>query len=276
MIPKFLPCEAIKELLTKPTKRTEKQHAMVLNSIPTEWLQILKTETGKPDESFSIKLTPDTKPKKVTELTCRWLYTALILDEARSTELPYRQAWGITFGPINWENTFKNIQKNNFDRKANDLRWKILHRCLPTAKRLAGRSPFFPSSTCQVCKKYEENLTHLFFLCPSAKKIWKYITALIRQRFPNHTNYSVTFKDILCDFPDFDELRNDSVLDSYGMPASDIFGNIGILLFMMANSLKLYVSSKQKSNKKFKPNFRLLKYQENWKNFNETGRMTTY
>ena len=122
MIPKLLPCEAIKEQLTKPTKRTEKQHATVLNSIPTDWLQILKTETAKPDESSCIKLTPDTKPKKVTELTGRWLYTALILDEARFTELSYRQAWGITFGPINWENIFKNLQKNNFDRKANDFR----------------------------------------------------------------------------------------------------------------------------------------------------------
>ena len=137
--------------------------------------------------------------------------TALLLDEARSTEHSYRQASGATFGPINWENTFRNIQKNNFDRKANDLRWKILHRCLPTAKRLAGRSPFFPSSTCQVCETHEENLTHLFFLCPSAKKIWKHITALLRQRFPTYANYSVTFKDILCDFPDLDELRNSSV-----------------------------------------------------------------
>ena len=59
-----------------------------------------------------------------------------------------------------------------------------------------------------MCKKHEENLTHLFFLCPSAKKIWKYITALIRQRVPTYANYSVTLKDILCDFPDFDELRN--------------------------------------------------------------------
>ena len=56
---------------------------MVLNSVPKDWLQILKTETAKPDETFCIKLTPDTKPEKVTELTCRWLYTALILDEAR-------------------------------------------------------------------------------------------------------------------------------------------------------------------------------------------------
>ena len=170
VIPKLLLCEAIKELLTKPTKQTEKQHAMVLNSIPKDWLQILTTEIAKPDESFCIKLAQDTKPKKVTELTCRWLYTALLLDEARSTEHPYRQAWGTTFGPINWENTFKNIQRNNFDHKANDLRWKILHQCLLTAKRLAGRSHFFPSSTCQVCEEHEENLTHLFFLCPSTKK----------------------------------------------------------------------------------------------------------
>ena len=62
-----------------------------------------------------------------------------------------------------------------------------------------------------MCEKHEENLTHLFFLCPSAKKIWKYITALIRQRFPTYANYSVTFKDILCDFPDLEELRNISV-----------------------------------------------------------------
>ena len=43
------------------------------------------------------------------------------------------------------------------------------------------------------------------------KKIWKYITTLIKQRFPTYANYSVTFKDILCDFQDLDELRNSSV-----------------------------------------------------------------
>ena len=115
MIPKLLPCEAIKELLTKLTKQTEKQHAVVLNSIPEDWLQILKTEIAKPDENFSIKLTPDTKPERVMKLTGRWLYTALLLDQARSTEHSYRQAWGTTFDLINWENTFENIQKNNFD-----------------------------------------------------------------------------------------------------------------------------------------------------------------
>ena len=211
VIPKLLPCEAVKELLSKPTAQTKKQHAMVLNSITPDGLQVLKTEIAKPDENFSIKISPDTKLKLVTQLTCRWLYDTLLLDKARSTDHSYRQSWGTTLGHINWKKTFKNIQKNNFDRKANDLCWKILHRCLPTAKRLAGRSPFFPSSTCQVCEKHEENQTHLLFLCPSAKKIWKHITNLIRPRFPTYANYSVTFKDVLCDFQDIDELRNSFV-----------------------------------------------------------------
>ena len=119
---------------------------MVLSSIPSDWLQVLKTEIAKPDVTCSMKLTPDTKPNLVTQLTCRWLYTTLLLDEARSTDHCYRQAWGTTFSIINWEKTFKNIQSNNFDHKANDLHWKILHQCLPTAKRLAGRSPFFLSN----------------------------------------------------------------------------------------------------------------------------------
>ena len=63
VIPKLLPFEAIKELFSKPTEQTEKQQAMVLNSIPPDWLQVLKAEIAKPDENFSIKLSPDTKPK---------------------------------------------------------------------------------------------------------------------------------------------------------------------------------------------------------------------
>ena len=79
---------------------------MVLSSIPNDWLQILQTETAKPDENSSIKLSPDTKPKLVTQLTCRWLYDALLLDEARSTDHSYRQAWGTTLGPISWGKNF--------------------------------------------------------------------------------------------------------------------------------------------------------------------------
>ena len=54
-------------------------------------------------------------------------------------------------------------------------------------------------------------MSYLWGEPPSQEKIWEHITMLIGQRFPTHANYSVTFKDILCDFPDLDELRNNSV-----------------------------------------------------------------
>ena len=105
----------------------------------------------------------------------------LVKDEAKFLRHDYKQKWIDTLGEVNWEKTFKDLQKSNFDRKANDLRWKIIRRYLPTARRLAGRSPLFTSNMCQVCGKYEKNLTHLFFLCDSAKKKWNFIISRITE-----------------------------------------------------------------------------------------------
>ena len=153
----------------------------------------------------------NTEPKLVSKLNCKVLYNALVEDEAKLLHHDHKGKWVDTLGAVNWEKIFKDLQKSNFDRKANDLRWKIIHRRILTAHRLAGRSPLFTSSICQVCKKYEEDLTHLFFLCESSKRIWKYVSELIRKRFPSYTAYQVSFKDILCNFPDHEELRNSPV-----------------------------------------------------------------
>ena len=191
----MLPTEAIKELLESNDKRIEKQHKIILESIPRDWKDRLNLEIGKPDETFYIQLSTDTKPKLVTELNCNTLYNILLTKDASSVHHIYRPKWANILGSMNWGKIFKDIQKSNIDRKANDLRWKILHRCIPTARILAGRSPFFATNTCQICKQYEENLTHLFYLCHSAKKIWNYVTTLIRQRFPSYREYHISFKD---------------------------------------------------------------------------------
>ena len=170
VLPKTLPSEAVRELLTDTSKRVFKQHASILEAIPKDWKYLLNTEIGKPDETFYIRVGTDIESKLVTQLNCKTLYNILLTDDPSSIDHAYRAKWTNTLGPVNWMKIFKNIQKNNFDRKANDLRWKILHRCIPTAKRLAGRSQFFSSSTCKVCGQYEENLTHLCYLCSSAKK----------------------------------------------------------------------------------------------------------
>ena len=132
-----------------------------METIPKDWKDLLNTEIGKPDETFRIQVDTDTEPKLVTQLNCETLYNILLREDTSSGDHAYRTKWANTLGPDNWIKIFKNIQKSNADRKANDLRWKILHRCIPTANRLAGRSQFF--NTSKVCEQYEENLTHLFY-----------------------------------------------------------------------------------------------------------------
>ena len=153
----------------------------------------------------------NTEPKLVSKLNCKAFYNALVEDEAKFLHHDYKGKWVDTLGAVNWEKTFKDLQKSNFDRKANDLRWKIIHRCIPTAHRLAGRSPLFTSSICQVCKKIRRKPNTSLFLCESTKGIWRYVSKLIRKRFPSYTAYQVSFKDILCNFPDHEELRNSPV-----------------------------------------------------------------
>ena len=184
---------------------------IIRQAIPKDWKDLLDTEIGKPDETFHIQLDSDTEPKLVTKLNCKILYNTLLRRDTGSVDPAYRQKWANTLGFVNWGEMFKNIQKSNVDRKANDLRWIILDRCIPTARRLAGRSQFFNSSTCKACEQYEENLTHLFYLYSSTKKIWSYINTLIRRRFPTYQEYHINFKDILCDFQDHNELRNNPV-----------------------------------------------------------------
>ena len=121
------------------------------------------------------------------QLNCKVLYNILLTDDTSSIDHAYRTKWTNTLGPVDWMKIFKSIQKSNVDRKAKDLLWKILHRCIPTAKKPAGRLQFSNSSNCKICGQYEENLTHLFYLCPNTKKVWNYINTLIRQRFPSST-----------------------------------------------------------------------------------------
>ena len=120
----MLPREAVRQLLTDTSKRVFKQHASILEAIPKDWKDLLNTEIGKPDETFCIKVGTDTESKLVTQLNCKTLYNILLTDDTSSIDHAYRAKWTNTLGPVNWMIIFKNIQKSNFDREENDLRWK--------------------------------------------------------------------------------------------------------------------------------------------------------
>ena len=248
VVPKILPCEAISELLENTNKRTSKQYATIPQAIPKDWKDLLNTETGKPDETFHIQLDSDTEPKLVTKLNCKTIYNILLTRGISSVDHSYRQKWANTLGFVNWGKVFKSTQKSNVDRKANDLRWKILHGCIPTARRLAGKSPLFDSSICKVCEQYEENLTHIFYLCSSAKKIWNYVNTLIRGRFPTYQEYQINFKDILCDIQDHNELRNN--------PVTGLLRDLGLRHIWQHRNRIIYDNQKSETLSVFKAKLR--------------------
>ena len=110
----------------------------------------------------------------------------------------YRPKWQSAFGnTINWEKFFRDIQKGKKDKKANDLRWKMAHLCLPTAVRLAGRNQHFESDICQRCKEHPETISHLFYYCKHSKRILDFAPEIIRKRFPSLKKFKFKFKEIV-------------------------------------------------------------------------------
>ena len=244
----MLPCEAISKLLESTNKRISKQHATILQAIPNDRKDLLNTETGKKDETFHIELDSDTEPKLVTKLNCKTIYNTLLRRDTSSVDHPYRLKWANILGFVNWGKVFKSIEKSNVDRKAIDLRLEIIHRCIPTARRLAGKSQLFESSICKVCEQYEENLTHLFYLCSSAKKIWNYVNTLIRRRFPTYQEYQINFKDILCDFQDHNELKN--------IPVTGLLRDLGLRHIWQHRNRIIYDDQKSETLSVFKAKLR--------------------
>ena len=173
VIPKIMPVEAISEIIGEPVIKIEKQYNNILQALPQNWRRAITTEITKPDHTFYIQDPALKQPTKITTLNCKTFYKMLMYQGMQTITHGYRSKWQNAFGnTINWEKSFRDIQKGKNDRKANDLRWKIVYLCMPTAVRLAGRNTFFDSDICQRCKAYPETISHLFFYYEQSKKIW--------------------------------------------------------------------------------------------------------
>ena len=133
----------------------------------------------------------------------------------------YRSKWQNSIGnTINWKKSFCDIQKGKNNRKANDLRWKIVHLCIPTAVRLAGRNTYFDLVICQMCEAYPETISHLFFYCEQSKKIWDFASQIIRIRFPSLRKFHFQYKEIIFGFnvqPELNQNPIASVLHDLGL-----------------------------------------------------------
>lgn len=64
------------------------------------------------------------------------------------------------------------------------LSWRLMHTTTPT-EEWAKREGWSPPSRCHNCFSDEESNLHLFFSCPLAQKLWRWLLNFCAARLPN-------------------------------------------------------------------------------------------
>ena len=93
------------------------------------------------------------------------------------------------------------------------------------------------------------------------------INQLIRQRFPSYTAYQVSFKDILCHFPDHDDLRNS--------PVTGFLRDVGLRHIWQNRNEVVYNKAKTDSFNILKAKIKL-KLKTDFQIAQTTGKMETF
>lgn len=212
-VPKVMPPEALGEIVSEPTGKVQKELAILWKAIPADWKIKITRETAQPDETFEIKHESLNKPKNITKMTSKNFYDMLLYEETKSIPQTYRGKWqtGLKTS-LDFKKIFTSIYKSKNDRKANDLRWKIIHLAIPTAVALQGKKPEFPTDLCQICKQHKETIPHLFFYCDKAQRIWKYVNKILRKRFPALDKFKLTILEAVFGFLNLPEIESNPIV----------------------------------------------------------------
>ena len=126
----------------------------------------------------------------LTTPTSKLLYTILQTFHYRDHSIAATDYWNHAFArPLPWLALWRNTYASYATGKPNDLLFKILHNCLPTAVRLhrnlAGRAHYHPM--CASCPQRGETILHIFAECPHATRLWRHFAstyALLQPAYP--------------------------------------------------------------------------------------------
>ncbi|WOL13358.1 hypothetical protein Cni_G22128 [Canna indica] len=105
------------------------------------------------------------------KLNCKIAYNYLkgIQIEEKGPDLNWNSLWGLNVLP-----------------RIKIFAWELLWGRLPTSSYVSKFSKINPSS-CYLCKKEEDNLSHIFFKCPFSGAFWDKAELLL--------NYKFTYRD---------------------------------------------------------------------------------
>ena len=202
----FLSNQAISEIchVSVPVE----EYGKLINAIPSQWRRRICTESVSQNY---LAIPPcvtksSNKDVKLTTLSVREFYKILMLKKVINLKpryLLWNDIFKLDISKAQWKRIFLCLFRRNSNKGAFDIKWKILHRGLPTQKSVflwqGVGSPF-----CIRCaQNIEEDLEHLFFSCSRNELALKYLFELLEIFLPDTKKVTTRWPLLVLGFEHF-------------------------------------------------------------------------
>ena len=167
-----------------------------LGGLSPQWNNLRNNQYPKPDRNLYPECYGDVLSlfQKLDISNVKWC-TKFFYERQINFENKYPKAqerWPrIRSLPYNWPNTWQGIWTTFSPGRYQEIHFKFLHLAIPTCERLSSwTSTVKPNAYCKQCLAGRKQLTetdiHLFFSCPNAYGLWKWVKTIMGKLLPEH------------------------------------------------------------------------------------------
>ena len=141
----------------------------LLKLVPRKWKELVQRDRPVAFDEQSEITSQLLAATKVT----RWAYSQLSKTDCMPDKAIVKWERDLVI-PRNfsWEKVFREIYVTTDDISLRCLQFRIIHRLIPTNKRLKLFG-ITQTDRCQHCPLAKEDLIHLFWSCSKVKKLWE-------------------------------------------------------------------------------------------------------
>ena len=155
----------------------------ILRSIPRQWKDLLSREKpNRYDRFCSEAVTLESK-----SAVAKWAYSRLLPDSCPPEKALIKWKTDLFLSDtFNWSNVFEHVYALSDNITLRWLQFRLLHRILPTNKRLELYG-ITTSDKCHRCPRQIETLLHIFWSCPTVNRFWRELSSVFSAEFNTNT-----------------------------------------------------------------------------------------
>ena len=196
----LIPSVSFGEKLNLPNVNHNKIYKSIIELIPNNWIQMLKTETSQQSllKVFCFNYKGTKKVKNFQKLSNKE-----INNNNENFNRPFKFiSWtnhideNPVLNPKNWGKIFPNWSKKCSDGYIFSTEYKLIHFSLPLSPAI-HRMGNTPTNRCPRCKESEESHPHFIFHCKLSQTTLNFINRLINQNYKFQSPFQIGITDIL-------------------------------------------------------------------------------